>query len=53
MSGRNIAVVAVGGNALIRSPGENALEQQYEVVKETATHVVDLLAEGWRAVLTH
>lgn len=53
MSGRNIAVVAVGGNALIRSPGENALEQQYEAVKETATHVVDLIAEGWRVVLTH
>ncbi len=53
MSGRNIAVVAVGGNALIRSPGENALEQQYEAVKETATHVVELIAQGWRVVLTH
>jgi len=48
-----VAVVAVGGNALIRSPGENALEQQYEAVKETASHVVALIAAGWRVVLTH
>lgn len=48
-----IAVVAVGGNALIRNPGENALEQQYEAVKATAENVVDLIATGWRVVLTH
>ncbi|QGN40219.1 carbamate kinase [Klebsiella oxytoca] len=48
-----IAVVAVGGNALIRNPGENALEQQYEAVKATAENVVDLIAAGWRVVLTH
>ncbi len=53
MCSGKVAVVAVGGNALIRSPGENALEQQYEAVKETATHVVELIAAGWRVVLTH
>lgn len=53
MPGGKIAVVAVGGNALIRAPGEHALEQQYEAVKETASHVVELVAAGWRVVLTH
>ena len=53
MCSGKVAVVAVGGNALIRSPGENALEQQYEAVKETASHVVALIAAGWRVVLTH
>ena len=53
MKKTKVAVVAVGGNALIRNPGENALEQQYEAVKATAENVVDLIAAGWRVVLTH
>ena len=53
MDKTKIAVIAVGGNALIRHPGENALEQQYEAVKATAENVVDLIAAGWRVVLTH
>lgn len=53
MSSGRLAVVAVGGNALIRAPGENALEQQYDAVKETASHVAELIVAGWRVVLTH
>lgn len=53
MNKTKIAVVAVGGNALIRNPGENALEQQHEAKRATAENVVDLIAAGWRVVLTH
>lgn len=53
MSTGKIAVVAVGGNALIRSPKEVTLDAQYQAVKETARHVVDLIEAGWRVVLTH
>lgn len=53
MSSSKIAVVAVGGNALIRSKDAIALDQQYEAVVETARHVVDLIAAGWKVVLTH
>ncbi|WP_421241988.1 carbamate kinase [Aeromonas enteropelogenes] len=53
MQKKKLAVVAVGGNALIKSRDEVALDQQYDAVAETARHVADLIAAGWRVVLTH
>jgi carbamate kinase len=47
------AVVAVGGNALIRDPEHTSLYDQYESVRLTVPHIVDLVAAGWRVVLTH
>ncbi len=47
------AVVAVGGNALIRDPQHTSLYDQYESVRLTVPHVVDLIEAGWRVVLTH
>ena len=48
-----IAVVAVGGNALIRDAQHTSLQDQYDAVCLTATHVVDMIAAGWNIVLTH
>lgn len=48
-----LALVAVGGNALIRSKQEESLRQQYDAVSQTAEHVVNLIGAGWRVVLTH
>ncbi|HJU23262.1 MAG TPA: carbamate kinase [Casimicrobiaceae bacterium] len=48
-----IAVVAVGGNALIRDDAHSALSDQYDAVCETAEHVVDMVAAGFQVVLTH
>lgn len=53
MQKKKLAVVAVGGNALIRRNDEVALDQQYDAVAETARHVADLISAGWRVVLTH
>ena len=50
---KKIAVVAVGGNALIRAKGAEALDSQYAAVADTVRHVVDLVEAGWRVVLTH
>jgi len=52
MSGA-IAVVAVGGNALIRDDKHTALDDQYAAVCATAEHVGDMIAAGWNVVLTH
>lgn len=41
-------VVALGGNALGDTPAE-----QLELVKETARHIVDMVAEGINVVVTH
>ena len=48
-----VAVVAVGGNALIRDGDHTALNDQYDAVCATATHVVDMVAAGWNVVVTH
>jgi len=50
---RPIAVVAVGGNALIRDAQHTSLDDQYDAVCTTATHVVGMIAAGWNVVLTH
>ena len=38
-----VAVVAVGGNALIRDSAHTALNDQYDAVCATATHVIDMV----------
>ena len=48
-----LAVVAVGGNALIRDDLHMALADQYAAVCATATHVAGMVAAGWNVVLTH
>ena len=50
---RRTAVVAVGGNALIRDPKRTSLYDQYDAVCLTVPHVVDLIQDGWSVVLTH
>ena len=53
MTSQRIAVVAVGGNALIRDAQHSSLDDQYDAVCATAVHVVDMIAAGWNVVLTH
>jgi carbamate kinase len=48
-----LAVVAVGGNALIVDDAHTALNDQYDAVCETAKHVATMIAAGWNVVLTH
>jgi carbamate kinase len=50
---KGIAVVAVGGNALIRDSQHTSLADQYEAVCATVACVVDMIAAGWNVVLTH
>ncbi|HKU85741.1 MAG TPA: carbamate kinase [Casimicrobiaceae bacterium] len=50
---KGIAVVAVGGNALIRDSAHTALSDQYDAVCATAAHIVDMVAAGWNVVVTH
>jgi carbamate kinase len=50
---RKIAVVAVGGNALIRDPKKTSLRDQFDSVRITVPHIVDLIEEGWSVAITH
>ncbi len=51
--GRKLAVVAVGGNALIRKKGMESLPDQYAAACITMPHVVDMVQNGWDVVVTH
>lgn len=47
-----LAVVAVGGNSLIKDREHQTIADQYEAIVETVKHLVPLLGE-YRIVLTH
>lgn len=48
-----LAVVAVGGNALIADEHKNSIPDQYQAVIESVRPVVDMIEAGWDVVLTH
>ena len=48
-----LAVLAVGGNSLIKDKNHIALSSQYEAVQETSKYIAELIAEGLNLVITH
>lgn len=48
-----LAVLAIGGNSLIKDKDHIAMSWQYEAVKETGKYIADLIAEGLNVVITH
>lgn len=48
-----IAVVAVGGNSLIKDSAHQSIPHQYLAVVETARHIADMVQAGWEVVVTH
>ena len=48
-----LAVIGVGGNALIRSADKSSVEDQAETVVDTIAPIVTLIEEGWKISLTH
>jgi len=52
-SARKTAVVAIGGNSLIRGTGHQSVEDQHEAAKETTGHIAEMIAAGWRVAIGH
>ncbi len=48
-----VAVVAVGGNSLVKDKHRQTVPDQYDALCETVEHVVGMIQEGWEVVLTH
>jgi carbamate kinase len=48
-----LAVVAFGGNALVRDAAHQSIPDQYTTVVETVSTIVDMLTTGWDVVITH
>lgn len=50
---RPLAVVAIGGNSLIADSKHPEVTHQWDAVRETATHIANLIESGWNTVITH
>lgn len=53
MSGRDRAVVAIGGNSLITDPKEPSVEHQFAAARETDHHIGALVADGLDVTVVH
>ena len=50
---KKVAVVAIGGNSLIRDPTNVTVEDQYLAAKETTFHIADMIEAGWDVAIGH
>lgn len=50
---RKLAVIAVGGNALILEKGKMSLPDQYAAACAAMSQVAEIVEAGWDAVITH
>ena len=47
------AVVAIGGNSLIKDKQHQTVQDQYQAMKETTASIADMVADGWEVAVTH
>src|SRR5512143_3866363 len=50
---KKLAVVAIGGNSLIKDEKRKSVEDQYEAAKETTFHIADMIEAGWDIAIGH
>ncbi len=50
---KKLAVIAIGGNSLIKHRTKRTVEDQYLAICETIKHLVDLVELGYQLVITH
>lgn len=50
---RQLAVVAIGGNSLIKDEKHKTVEDQYAAAKETTFHIADMIEAGWDVAIGH
>ncbi|MCD6577578.1 MAG: carbamate kinase [Anaerolineaceae bacterium] len=48
-----VAVVAIGGNSLIKDKKNVTVESQYQAAKETTVHIADMIESGWTVAIGH
>ncbi len=53
MTEHKVAVVAIGGNSLIKDKKRQSVEDQYQAAKETTQHIADMIEAGWDVVIGH
>lgn len=48
-----LAVVAIGGNSLIKDEAHKSVPDQFAAVRETSLRIAEMIAQGWNVVVTH
>ena len=48
-----LAVLAIGGNSLIKDKQHESVEDQYDAICETAQHIAGMIEQGYNIVVTH
>jgi carbamate kinase len=50
---KKVAVVAVGGNSLIKDKEHQSIPDQYAAASESMAHIAGMIEQGWDVVITH
>ncbi len=50
---KHVAVVAIGGNSLIKDKNHITVSDQYKAAKETCYHIADMIEQGWDVAIGH
>ena len=53
MAEKKLAVVAIGGNSLIKDPAHKTVKDQYQAAKQTCVHIADMIDQGWDVAIGH
>jgi carbamate kinase len=53
MTDKKVAVVAIGGNSLIKDKQHVSVEDQYQAAKETTYHLAHMIEQGWDIAIGH
>ena len=48
-----VAVIAIGGNSLIKDKQHQTVHDQYEAARATTAHIARMVALGWEVVISH
>jgi carbamate kinase len=48
-----VAVIAIGGNSLIKDARHQTVPDQYLAAHDTAEHILSMIKDGWNVVITH
>lgn len=50
---KRVAVVAIGGNSLIKDKNHQTVPDQYQAAKETCHHIAEMIEQGWDVAIGH
>jgi len=50
---KKVAVVAIGGNSLIKDKEHQTVPDQFAATRETCVHIAGMIERGWDVIITH